>query len=180
MSSDGSIPVKLGDQIPLNINETNLDSTKVIKATLFDLKDLSLLPGVFPIIVAHVANGIYFDNSFEFPDGVSQVYAEYLIFDANGTTPNTTGAQNAHDIFALDDLGGAVDAILAASISSDIIVDVGVVSSEEVGVIVQLGNDPINVEIEQPNLIDVKVLQDGIVGIEIKQDELINIIVECS
>lgn len=95
-----AIKVKVGDIIPLQAQETNGATDKVVRATLYDLDDFTLLGGPVPLV--HQVNGAYFsDEVLMF--NVERVYCQYTVFDADGTTPNTTGEQVVFDIFERDD-----------------------------------------------------------------------------
>jgi len=106
--SGGEIKVKVGDKVPLQAQETDRDATKVVRATLFDLADFSVIAGAGSITLAHKSNGAYFDDSFTMPD-IEKIFAQYLVFDADGTTPNTTGEKAVNDIFVQDDLDDAIN-----------------------------------------------------------------------
>jgi len=129
MSADGENVILVGAKVPLKVQETNLDSTKVIRATLYDLADFTILPGGGSITLTHKANGAYFDDSFTFPTAVVKIFAQYLVFDAGGVTPNTTGEQAVHDIFAAEELSVNLEADLIATVQASEVIE-GFVSGD--------------------------------------------------
>lgn len=107
MSSSEDIRVKAGEPIPLRAQETGGITDKVIKATIYSDKEMTdVLAG--PINLAHRKNGFYANDSVAMPSSLLRVYAQYLVFDSDGTTPNTDGDKAVTDVFAAIEEAGAV------------------------------------------------------------------------
>lgn len=121
MGADGIVKVKLGDPIPLKIQEANADASKVIKATLYDLADMTTIPGSWPITIPHIIDGAYFDDSIVYPAGVDRIYAQFKVFDTDGVTANTTGEHIVHDLYERDDLDAAIADLKTAVRGTDLI-----------------------------------------------------------
>lgn len=115
------IPVKVGDKIPLQAQETNGATDKVIRATVYNFATFAVVAG--PITLAHQTGGAYKDDSVTMPD-IELLYAQYLVFDSDGTTPNTTGEKAVHDLFAKDTLDDAVSDLKTAVRSSDLVAEI--------------------------------------------------------
>lgn len=146
------IKVPLGEPIPLNAQETSRDTTKVVRATLYDMADFSIITG--PITLAHQVEGAYFDDSFPFPANVKKIFAQYLVFDSDGTTPNSTGEKAVFDIFTLD------EEVTAARLDfTDIVVDV-----ESTEVIVEVEDNEIEEIIETAD-VEIEVDDDEVTGV---------------
>lgn len=98
MSSSEDIRVRPGEMIPLRAQETDGITNKVILATIYRDKEMTdELAG--PITLQHSRNGYYVDCTIPMPSGLARVYAQYLVFDSDGVTPNTDGDKVATDVF---------------------------------------------------------------------------------
>lgn len=101
-----SIPVKLGDPMPLFLQLGGSVTGKFIKASLKDAAGVSL--GAFPL--ADRGLGLYSSPDVAM-SGATVVYATYEVFDDAGFTVPSPLYQNGEDVFLLDTGSSATPAV---------------------------------------------------------------------
>lgn len=154
--------IKRGENIPLQVVMGNGSTDRVIKATLYDAKTHTAF--ATDVILAHITNGFYFDDSVPLPDNVSLVNAIYRVFESDGVSPSADTEKRAEDFFQVQ-LDGIFECELTGFVEPGEVV--GVVESD--GALSGL--------IEQDELSGE--VTDGTISGELSSDELVGKTEDC-
>lgn len=111
------ISLKAGEKIPLSLLLENRAIDRVVRARIYN--EFGVEVSGSPVDVGHLADGLYFDNSFPMPN-TANILVDYDVFDGPLFTNLSDDLFPDVERFDLDNLDTAIDQLISASRQTDL------------------------------------------------------------
>ena len=167
------ISIKVGDPIPLRLLTENRVTDRFVRAIIRDSVGAEITGS--PANVPHLANGFYSSDAINMPS-TDHITVEYDVFDDAGFTTPSDDLFPDSERFDLDELGTAIDELLAAATKGDMVATV----SDEDNLKAQVSDqDALSASVSDDDEIKAVVSDLDAIGAQVSDNESIGGSVDC-